>query len=170
LFVGALHPRKNVSGLLSAFDRFVHHYGTDHKVLIVGEKMFYTADLDLIYNQMQFGDDVLFTGRLDTTELKYVLGSATAMVFVPFFEGFGIPIVEAMYAGVPVICSNTTSMPEVACDAALYVDPSDVEAIAEAMHQISTDANLRANLIKKGKVQCEKSAKKLWESIEKCLA
>jgi glycosyltransferase involved in cell wall biosynthesis len=174
LFVGALHPRKNVSGLLSAFDRFVSHYRTDHKVLIVGEKMFYTAELDLIYNQMQFGDDVLFTGRLDTSELKYVFGSATALVFVPFFEGFGIPIVEAMYAGIPVICSNTTSMPEVAGDAALYVDPSDVEAIAEAMHKISTDSALRTSLIEKGKAQKEKfswdkSAKKLWDSIEKCL-
>ena len=76
---------------------------------------------------------MIFTGRLDTNELKFVLGAATAMVFVPFFEGFGIPIVEAMYAGVPVIASNTTSIPEVAGEAALYVDPASVEEIAEAM-------------------------------------
>jgi glycosyltransferase involved in cell wall biosynthesis len=174
LFVGSLHPRKNVSGLLSAFDHFIERYGSDHKVVIVGEKMFFTSELDTTYNQMRFGDDVIFTGRLDTTELKFVLGAATAMVFVPFFEGFGIPIVEAMYAGVPVIASNTTSIPEVAGKAALYVDPASVEEIAEAMHKISVDEELRKSLIEKGAMQRHKfswdfSADKLWKSIEKCL-
>lgn len=174
LFVGSLHPRKNVSGLLNAFDLFISQHRTDHKVVIVGEKMFFTAELDQTYNQMRFGDDVLFTGRLDTNELKYVFGAATALVFVPFFEGFGIPIVEAMYAGIPVICSHCTALPEVAGDAALYVNPLDVDAIAEAMHKISSDPNLRNNLIAKGKAQREKfswdlSAEKLWASIEKCL-
>jgi len=175
LFVGSLHPRKNVSGLLNAFDHFIYRYGTDHKVVIVGEKMFFTSDLDLTYNQMTFGDDVIFTGRLDTTELKFVLGAATAMVFVPFFEGFGIPIVEAMYAGVPVIASNTTAIPEVAGDAALFVDPAKMEEIAEAMHKISVDPELRKSLIEKGQMQCHKyswdiAAEKLWKSIEKCLS
>lgn len=174
LFVGSLHPRKNVSGLLHAFDHFIERYGSDHKVVIVGEKMFFTSELDTTYNQMRFGDDVIFTGRLDTSELKFVLGAATAMVFVPFFEGFGIPIVEAMYAGVPVIASNTTSIPEVAGEAALYVDPASVEEIAEAMHKISVDDNLRNSLIEKGQTQRHKfswdfAALKLWRSIEKCL-
>jgi glycosyltransferase involved in cell wall biosynthesis len=174
MFVGSLHPRKNVSGLLNAFDYFINKYRTDHKVVIVGEKMFFTSELDLTYNQMRFGDDVLFTGRLDTSELKYVLGAATAMVFVPFFEGFGIPIVEAMYAGVPVIASNTTAIPEVAGDAALYVDPSDVEDIANAMHQIVENEKLRNELIEKGAMQrgrfsWDMTANKLWDSIAKCL-
>jgi len=174
MFVGSLHPRKNVSGLLHAFDNFISKYRTDHKVLIVGEKMFFTSDLDQTYNQMRYGDDVLFTGRLDTSELKFVLGAATAMVFVPFFEGFGIPIVEAMYAGVPVIASNTTSLPEVAGDAALYVDPADVDDIAEAMHKISVDEELRNKLINNGALQRHKfswdlTAEKLWKSIEMCL-
>jgi glycosyltransferase involved in cell wall biosynthesis len=175
LFIGSLQPRKNVSGLLGAFDLFVSHYGTDHKVIIVGDKHALAAELDTTYNQMRFGDDVIFTGRLSTTELKNVLGAATALVFVPFFEGFGIPIVEAMSAGVPVISSNTTSMPEVAGDAAIFVDPSDINAIALAMHEISTDDQLRKGLIEKGRKQGEKfnwdtSARMLWESIERCLA
>jgi glycosyltransferase involved in cell wall biosynthesis len=174
LFVGSLHPRKNVSGLLAAFDQFISQHRTDHKVVIVGEKMFFTAELDQTYNQMRFGDDVLFTGRLDTEELKNVFGAATALVFVPFFEGFGIPIVEAMYSGIPVICSHCTSLPEVAGDAALYVNPMDVDAIAQAMYKISSDPNLRNELIAKGKEQKEKfswdsSAQKLWASIEQCL-
>lgn len=174
MFIGSLHPRKNVSGLLSAFDKFVEKYRTDHKVVIVGEKMFFTSELDTTYNQMRYGDDVVFTGRLDTSELKFVLGAATAMVFVPFFEGFGIPIVEAMYAGVPVIASNTTSLPEVAGDAALYVDPNDVDDIASAMHKIVVDDELRNELIERGNRQRDKfswdtTAEKLWQSIEKCL-
>jgi glycosyltransferase involved in cell wall biosynthesis len=175
MFVGSLHPRKNVSGLLSAFDAFVDRYRTDHKVVIVGEKAFLTAELDQTYNQMRYGDDVIFTGRLDTEELKNVLASATALVFVPFFEGFGIPIIEAMRTDTPVIASNTTSLPEVAGDAALFVDPNNVEAIADAMHKIATNEKLRNTLIEKGRIQREKyswdtAAQKLWESIEKCLS
>jgi glycosyltransferase involved in cell wall biosynthesis len=174
MFVGSLHPRKNVSGLLSAFDSFIDKYRTDHKVLIVGKKMFLTAELDQTYNQMRYGDDVIFTGRLDTPELRKILGSAAALVFVPFFEGFGIPIVEAFFMDTPVIASNTTSLPEVAGDAALYVDPNDVNAIAEAMHQIAVHPEIRQALIEKGRIQREKfswdiSAARLWESIERCI-
>lgn len=173
MFVGSLHPRKNVGGLLSAFDMFKTRYKSDHKLVIVGEKMLLTSELDLIYNQMRYGDDVIFTGRMATEELENVLGASTALVFVPFFEGFGIPIVEAMYAGVPVICSNATSLPEVAGEAALYVDPEDVSAIANAMERISSDDELRKTLIAKGQEQKQKyswdlSAQKLWSSIEKC--
>lgn len=173
MFVGSLHPRKNVGGLLTAFDMFKTRYKSDHKLVIVGEKMFLTSDLDLIYNQMRYGDDVIFTGRMETEDLENVLGASTALVFVPFFEGFGIPIVEAMYAGVPVICSNTTSLPEVAGEAALYVDPEDVKAISNAMEKISSDDDLRNSLIEKGQQQKQKyswdrSALNLWHSIEKC--
>ena len=173
MFVGSLHPRKNVGGLLNAFDQFKKRYHTDHKLVIVGEKMFLTSELDLIYNQMRFGDDVIFTGRLETSALKNVLGSSSALVFVPFFDGFGIPIVEAMNSGVPIICSNTTSLPEVAGDAALYVHPADVEMIVNAMHRITSEEKLRADLIAKGQQQRKKfswdvSAVNLWNSIEKC--
>ena len=173
MFVGSLHPRKNVSGLLSAFDLCINKYRTDHKVIIVGKKMFLTAELDQTYNQMRFGDDVIFTGRLANSELREVLGAATALVFVPFFEGFGIPIVEAMYTDTPVIASNTTSLPEVAGDAALFVDPSDIKGIAEAMHKLAEEPLLRKSLIEKGRIQRQKfnwdiSAQHLWQSIEKC--
>jgi glycosyltransferase involved in cell wall biosynthesis len=175
MFVGSLHPRKNVGGLLNSFDQFKSRYKSDHKLVIVGEKMFLTSELDLIYNQMRYGDDVIFTGRLDTSELENVLGAATALVFVPFFEGFGIPVVEAMYAGVPVIASNTTSLPEVAGEAALFVDPADVGSIVDAMHQIASNGELRKSLVEREKIQRKKfswelSAANLWRSIEKCAA
>jgi glycosyltransferase involved in cell wall biosynthesis len=174
MFVGSLHPRKNIGGLLNAFEQFKNRHSTSHKLVIVGEKMFLTSDIDIIHSQMRFKDDVVFTGRLDTSSLKNVLGAASALVFIPFFEGFGLPIVEAMNAGVPVICSDNTSLPEVAGDAALYVHPADVEMIVNAMYRIITDEQLRLDLISKGQKQRKKfswdvSAVKLWEAIEKVI-
>jgi glycosyltransferase involved in cell wall biosynthesis len=174
LFVGSLHPRKNIKGLLEAFDIYKSRYKTSHKLIIVGEKMFLTKSFENVYREMQWKEDVIFTGRLSPEEISYVVGSATALVFVSFFEGFGIPIVEAMHADVPVIASNTTSMPEVAGEAALYVDPTNNDEIAEAMYLISSREDIRSQLINKARTQRAKfnwdiAAKKLWESIETVL-
>ena len=123
---------------------------------------------------MKFKQDVLFTGRLSTDNLKNVLGSAMAMTYVPYFEGFGIPILEAMNCDTPVITSNLTSMPEVAKEAALLVDPFSVDSISSAMVLIYQDKNLRNNLIEKGRKRkldfsWNKTANELWKSIEKTI-
>lgn len=174
LFVGALSPRKNVSRLLQAFDAFKKTAASDIKLVIVGEKLFMTSEIEKAFDQMQFRNDVVFTGRLQTSELKDVMASALALVFVPYFEGFGIPIVEAMYCDVPVITSNVTSMPEVAGDAGLLVDPFSIDSIKDAMLKISKDESLRNKLIENGRKQREnfswdKTAEKLWGSIEKTM-
>ncbi|MBE9467910.1 MAG: glycosyltransferase family 4 protein [Bacteroidetes bacterium] len=173
VFVGALHPRKNVSRLLLAFDEFKKKSKSDIKLVIVGGFMFKNNSLKNVYSNLFYKDDIIFTGRLSPDDLRYVLGSALALTFVPYFEGFGIPIIEAMSCGTPVITSNVTSMPEVAGDAALLVDPFSVEEIKNAMLKIVKDNNLRNELIKKGFVQQEKfswdkTAEKLWASIESC--
>jgi len=175
IFVGALNPRKNVNRLLKAFDLFKDKTKSDAKLIIVGERMFKTRSMKITYRQMVFKDQVIFTGRMTPVELKRLYGSALALTFVPYFEGFGIPIIEAMNCGTPVITSNVTSMPEVAGDAALLVDPFSVESISDAMIKIYADTDLRNNLIKKGLIQCQKfswdiTASKFWESIEKLLA
>ena len=172
VFIGAQHPRKNIEGLLRAFDQFKSKYETGHKLIIVGEKKFLTDSIEDTYKEMNFRNEVLFTGRLSSEEIVLVLGSAGALIFIPFFEGFGIPLVEAMYAEVPIVASEVTSIPEVAGDAALYVDPENKEAIVEAMHNISTNDELRASLIANGRVQrlkftWDKSAEILWQSIER---
>ena len=82
--------------------------------------MFKTDDIVKTYEGMRHRKDVVFTGRLSTQDLHQVLGAAMALTFVPFFEGFGIPVIEGMSAGIPVICSNTTSLPEVGGHAVLY--------------------------------------------------
>ena len=174
LFVGALHPRKNVSGLLRAFDAFKSVHNKETKLLIVGGEMHKTGDIFETYENMRFKQDVVFTGRVTTHELHDIFGAALALTFVPFFEGFGIPIVEAMSAGIPVICSNTTSMPEVGGNAVLYADPVKIDQITDAMIRVSEDGELRKSLIEKGFVQKNKfswdeTARLLWMSVEKAL-
>lgn len=174
LFVGALHPRKNVSGLLKAFDAFKSVDGNDTKLVIVGGEMHKTGDIFETYENMRFKSDVVFTGRVLTRDLHDIFGAALALTFVPFFEGFGIPIVEAMSAGVPVICSNTTSIPEVGGNAVMYADPLKIEQITDAMIKIQSDIDLRKSLVEKGFIQKEKfswdeTARLLWMSVEKAL-
>jgi glycosyltransferase involved in cell wall biosynthesis len=174
LFVGALHPRKNVSGLLKAFDSFKSETSNDIKLVIVGGEMHKTGDIFETFENMRFRNDVIFTGRVSTDELHDIFGAALALTFVPFFEGFGIPVVEAMSAGIPVICSNTTSIPEVGGNAVVYADPMKIDQITDAMIRLATDKELRKELIEKGfeqknKFSWNETAFLLWESIKRAM-
>lgn len=174
VYVGALNPRKNLVNLFKAFDLYKNKYVSNTKLVIVGVKMYWTPAIKESYEQMTNKLDVIFTGRLAVDELHKVLASALAMTYVSYFEGFGIPIVEAFSCGVPVISSNISSLPEIAGDAALKIDPFSPEEISEAMNLISSNENLRKTLIEKGLKRSEmfswqKSADRLWESICKVL-
>ncbi|HKI87877.1 MAG TPA: glycosyltransferase, partial [Draconibacterium sp.] len=143
-------------------------------LVIVGGEMHKTGEIFETYDNMRYKKDVVFTGRVSTSELHQIFGAALALTFVPFFEGFGIPVVEAMSAGVPVICSNTTSIPEVGGSAVLYADPCKIEQITEAMIKMAGDAEFRKGLIDKGFVQKNKfswdeTARLLWMSVERAL-
>lgn len=170
LFVGALHPRKNLVRLFQAFDVFRSTTDAEVKLLIVGEKMFRTQAISKTYEGMKYKDEVVFCGRLNAEELHRVTAAAIAITYVSYFEGFGIPIVEAFRCGTPVITSNITSMPEVAGDAALLCDPYDVGSIAAAMENMASDQNLRETLINKGLERSriftwDAAAERLWKSI-----
>lgn len=174
VFVGALHPRKNVINLFKAFDSFKGEDKQEIKLVIVGEKFYWNQETNEVYERLKHKNDVVFTGRLKQNELKQVLGSALALSYVSLFEGFGIPIVEAMNCGIPIITSNTTSMPEIAGDAALIVDPYSVDEIAQAMQKMASDAELRIKLINAGNQRkldfsWDKTAEKLWNTVEKVL-
>ena len=174
LYVGSLHPRKNICGLLRAYDAFRTMVDQDIKLVITGGEMFRTSDITRTYEGMRFKNEVIFTGRLPIEDLHQVLGAAMALTFVPYFEGFGIPVIEGMSAGIPVICSNTTSLPEVGGNAVLYADPFAISQIKDAMIRIAEDGNLRQELIEKGKMQqmkftWDKTADQLWGSIQICL-
>ena len=174
VFIGNLHPRKNVPRLLQAYDLFREKVTRDYRMVIVGEKMFMTAEIERVLRQMKNAREIVFTGWLDPKSLFSVTGGATALTFVPLFEGFGIPIIEAMYCDTPVLASNVTSLPEVAGNAAIYADPYDVQSIAEQMIQIATDENLRKDLIEKGRIRrqnfsWDKTAEGLWHCIEELI-
>jgi glycosyltransferase involved in cell wall biosynthesis len=174
VFVGLLHPRKNIPRLLLAFDQFRQKLNEAFKIVIVGEKIFLSGEIEKALNQMDHREDVVFTGRLDPEKLRMVMGAAVALTFVPLFEGFGIPIVEAMYCDIPVLASNVTSLPEVAGDAALYADPYNVSAIAEQMLAIVKNESLRIQLVKKGRINrqkysWDKTADGLWQNVERIL-
>ena len=124
--------------------------------------------------EMPFKDDVKWVGYMNVDELSKLIGGAYTLVYASLFEGFGIPILEALQCDVPAIVSNTSSMPEVAGNAALLVDPSDPEDIADKMHQIYKDEALRKKLIVNAREQIKKfdwenSAKRLWTSMMKCV-
>lgn len=174
VFVGALHPRKNLANLFRAFDLFRQETGNDTKLLVVGHKKWWTKDIKEAYDRMNFNHDIVFCGRLAPVELNRVISSATAMVYVSYFEGFGIPILESFFCETPVITSNVTSMPEVAGDAAILVDPFSVKSICEGMAQIAGNESLRDELNEKAQVRrtafsWQKTSGLLWDSIEKAL-
>lgn len=173
-YIGSINPRKNIKNLLKAFDRFKSNEIQNFKLIIGGEAMWEMSYIKETMDQMNHKAAVVFTGRLSDHELSCFLSSATALTYIPFFEGFGIPVIEAMSCETAVITSNTTSLPEVCGDAALLVDPENVEEIAAAMSRISDNLELRSELIEKGKVQFKKfswenSANALYQSIIKTI-
>lgn len=174
IFIGALHPRKNLARLFKAFDAFCSSEKGEEHLVIVGEKYFWNKEISNAFSQMKHQDKVHFTGHLPVKDLNCALQAARSMVFVSVFEGFGLPLAESMKCGVPVIAANTSCLPEIGGDAALYCDPFSVESITEAMIRMSTDSELRRTLIERGLEQSKKyswdaSAKGLWNSIEQVL-
>ncbi|MGB0176698.1 MAG: glycosyltransferase family 4 protein, partial [Owenweeksia sp.] len=172
VFVGALNPRKNIDGMLKAYALY-REKGGKHKFVIVGEKMFWNKEIATIYQNHRYKEDIIFTGRLEGKDLNKVLASSHALLFVSHFEGFGIPIVEAFRCEVPVITASTTSMPEVAGDAALICNPQDLQEIAGAMGRIN-EAGLRKDLISRGRERAslftwDHSADMMWDSIQNTL-
>jgi len=172
LYVGALNPRKNIVSLFKAYDKLCEENGYDTKLVVVGNKMYWTKEIENTYKQMKYKDQVIFLGHLNTDELNSIYGAAIALAYISYFEGFGIPIVEAFRSHCPVITSNVTSMPEVAGDAAILINPFNIEEITSAMKQLFESDELRTSLIKNGCEQVKKfswdvSAEKLWESMVK---
>ncbi len=172
LFIGSLLPRKNIANLFSAFDLFKQNASNNIKLMIIGEKKWWTNEIKRSYESMAHKDAVIFKGHTSPDELKLLIPSALALTYVSFFEGFGIPIIEAMRCGTPVITSNTSSMPEIAGDAAMLLDPNSVQSIADAMIKISASEELRKSLSEKGLTRAKDfswnaTADKLWDSIIK---
>ena len=170
VFVGSAHKRKNVERIMLAFDQFREKYA-DFKFVFAGSNRYWDEDIKKTYHSLKYKSDFVFTGYLSTSEMNCVVSSAVALVYPSLFEGFGVPIVEGFAANIPVITSNVASMPEVAGEAALLVNPLSVEEIANAMEIIATDEQLKIKLIQLGKERknafsWDKSAQQFWNVIQ----
>ncbi len=175
VFVGSQSPRKNLARLIKAFSQFRKNQATSFHLVLAGSSFWGDASLKSVWEQSEYKEDIHFTGRLNQDELTKVVGASFAMCFIPYYEGFGIPMIEAMAAGIPVIAASTSCLPEIAGEAALYVNPFEENEIAEAMLKLVANPNLKASLIEKGLVQAEKyswnkTAALLWESMQKAMA
>ena len=151
LYVGTLQPRKNLARVIDAFARLSGPPAlAGVQLVLAGKRGWLYDDLFGRGERLNLQGRVLFPGYIEDADLPALLSGALAFVFPSLYEGFGIPVLEAGACGVPVITSNTSSLPEVAGDAALLVDPHDVDAIAEAMYRLVTDEALRADLVRRG--------------------
>ena len=173
VYVGALHARKNIERMLLAFDQFKKNTSSDFKMLIVGEKIWKNTKFESTLENLSAKKDVLFTGRLTSSDLNKVIGSSNGLVYVSYFEGFGIPIIEGMKCEVPVITSNVTCMPEIAGNAAILVDPFSINSISNGMEEL-LDKERYDKFVQLGKkrVSCfswDNTAKIVWSCIEDVL-
>lgn len=169
-FVGALHPRKNILNLIKAFLKLKTETKCTHKLVIAGRYAWKSEEIRFMIERFPFKDQLIYLGSVEDDELKKLIASAYALVYPSIFEGFGIPILDAMKCDVPSITSNVSSMPEVGGDAALYVNPNNVDEIFQQMKLLLEDNKLRDQLIQKGRLQRQKfgwgiTATKLWECI-----
>lgn len=152
-YVGAVHPRKNVPRLIAAFDLFKKQTGSPMQLLIAGRVAWKAGEVNDACQLACHQPEIHFLGYVEDNTLAKLMGAAYACTYLSLFEGFGVPVLEAMHCDVPVITSNVSSLPEVAGEAGLLVNPESVEEIAEAMRQIWEDKHLYNNLVDKGRMQ-----------------
>ena len=150
LFIGTIEPRKNLPRLLNAFERFVND-GFDGQLVIAGKKGWHCDDL--LNDREKLRDRIVLTGFVSDFEKACLLSSAISFVYPSIYEGFGIPVLEAMSFGLPTLTSNISSMPEVAGDAALLIDPLDEDQMYGSLTAVCCDESLRQTLSEKSLVR-----------------
>lgn len=165
LYIGTLQPKKNIEGLIKAFSLLT----TDHypliTLVIAGKKGWLYGEIFELVKKLNLEEKVILTGFIDEEDKPYLLSGAQAFVFPSFYEGFGIPVLEAMSLGVPCVISKEGSLPEIGGDAAIYCDPYSIESIAEAMGKmLSLNQKQRNEIISAGKKQAEGFS---WENCAK---
>jgi glycosyltransferase involved in cell wall biosynthesis len=175
LYTGAIHPRKNLVTLLKAFSIFKRRLHSSFKLVLAGRLAWKNDDFLALLKTYKYKEDVVLTGYLQEAELTKLTASAYAFVYPSLFEGFGVPVAEAMRCGVPVLTAKASAMEEISEGAALYFDPQNIEDMADKLMRIYKDEGGRSALIQKGLVVAEKYTWKkttyaVWEGIKKAAA
>lgn len=147
LGIGGNEPRKNVKTLIKAFQEYKSKYNMDCFLVIIGKPWLGYSDDSVTYEN---SNNIVYTGYVEDKELVSLYNGAEIFVFPSLYEGFGLPALEAMACGTPVIASNCSSIPEITGDAALLVDPLDIAGISETMMKVLSDSSLKNTLISKG--------------------
>jgi len=150
LFSGRWEPRKNLLRILQAFAQFKGRFPSEVKLVLTGLRTWWAPQADALISRLGIEGEVVDLGKSPVDELPFLYSGALALVFPSLWEGFGLPVVEAMACGTPVITSNVSSMPEVAGRAALLVDPYSISEITEAMCRIASDSSKRQELAAEG--------------------
>ncbi len=171
LFVGTLQPRKNISRLIEAFSRLPKEISSDHQLVIIGKKGWLYEDILSAPEKYNVKDKVVFLDYISDEDLPNFYRKAEVFVLPSLYEGFGLPVLEAMRYGCPVITSNVSSLPEAGGDAAQYFEPEDVDDIKKSIEKVLTDRSLREKMIERGrehykKFTWEKAAKEVLSAIE----
>lgn len=160
LYVGTIQPRKNLNLLIKSFFSLKKSGKISQKLVIAGRKGWLSSSLFDLIKELGIEGEVIFTGFVPDEELPYIYNMADIFVYLSLFEGFGIPPLEAMACGIPVVCSNTTSLPEVVGDAGMLVNPMDQNAVEEAILKVLENPELRIDMREKGLIQAKKFS---WE-------
>ena len=151
LYAGKLMPRKNIVRMIEGAARFLKATGADMDFVMVGKRLYDNNEIDRTIARLGIADRVRELGHVADADLPVLYSGASAFLYATLWEGFGLPVLEAMASGTPVITSNVSSLPEVAGDAALLVDPLDVEQISSALVRVHEDRTLRQQLIDRGR-------------------
>ncbi|MBE0069263.1 glycosyltransferase family 4 protein [Thermoanaerobacterium thermosaccharolyticum] len=154
LFVGTIEPRKNLYNLIKAFNKISK--SVEHQLIVVGKKGWMFENVLKLVENLKLENKIIFTDYIDNVEMLYLYNNADISVYPSIYEGFGIPPLEAMACGSPVVVSNVTSLPEVVGDAALLVDPFNVDDIADKIYKVISDRNLNNTLREKSVIQANK--------------
>lgn len=175
LGVGTLEPRKNWQGLIRAWTRLREHTRLPHRLVLAGGKGWLAEGIFAAAAASPYRDDIVFTGFVDDADLPALYSAAAAFAFPSWYEGFGIPVVEALACGTPVVCANNSSLPEAAGEAALLVAADDETALATALQRLLEDHTLRAKLRTAGFAQAARftwsaAAATLWAAYEQTYA
>ena len=173
LFLGTLEPRKNVDNIIKAYDKLRKNNNFyEYKLVIAGGKGWKNKNIYNAFKNSKYKNDIKFLGYVENKDKNYLYNLADLFIYPSFYEGFGLPPLEAMACGCPVITSSVSSLPEIVGSAGIMVNPHDISEISQAMNDVLSDKNLQNKLSQKGikkakEFNWEKSAKKYLFCLKK---